>query len=181
MRHDDTSLITAAPSEEGSEARPLFSPRALWVIFGGGTISLLLAALLIWFGDPSEEVHSIDADSFSVSALGHQAFKETLLAHDISVHQGRYRPHERVGRGEALVVAEPHLFYDDHTAEAAARLKKYRVMLAASPRTLIVLPEARRLRLRGSALAGDVYPRRRRGGDQARRRRSVDRVLVSGA
>lgn len=124
--------------------RPLFTRRALWLIFGGGLLSLVCALVLMWVTDPRDEVESIDTDTFSISAIGHMAFLEMLEAHDIDTMRGRYKSDERMGRGDLLVVAEPHLMLGDR--DGGPLLKKYRTMLSRSSNTLLVLPKRDGLR-----------------------------------
>lgn len=118
--------------------RPLFTRRALVLIFGLGLSSLLLAAAVMWLTDPRDKVESIDTDTFSKSAIGHMALRELLDDRDVSHQVRRYRSHEKVRGGGALVLAEPHLM---RGAQDDKLLKKFREMVARSPRTLLVLPK----------------------------------------
>ncbi len=86
-----------------AEASP-FSRRAVRWLIAVGAVSFTAAAILTVMGD---RVRSTAANAFSVSAIGHRAFVETLLALDVPVVVSRYRSVGKAGPGTVLVVAEP--------------------------------------------------------------------------
>ncbi len=86
-----------------AEASP-FSRRAVRWLIVVGAVSFAAAAVLTVTGD---RVRSTAANAFSVSAIGHRAFVETLLALDVPVVVSRYHSVGKAGPGTVLVVAEP--------------------------------------------------------------------------
>lgn len=120
------------------ERRSPFRKRTLVLILIFGVGSLLFSVGLGWVTDEREQVESIDTDTFSTSAIGHQALlrlSRSDAALDVEI--SRYKTRERAARGAGLILAEPHLMKggDEELGRRA------RQMLASSPNTLLVLPK----------------------------------------
>ncbi len=104
-----------------------------WIALLAG-LSLLASGVLAAFGD-AFEVASTAADAFSRSSLGHHAVGELWRRLGYRVLVSRHRTASKLSEGTVLVIAEPHVGDDRASAE------KLSAMLAASSRTLLVLPK----------------------------------------
>ncbi|HLQ36833.1 MAG TPA: DUF4350 domain-containing protein [Planctomycetota bacterium] len=106
------------------------SSRLLGVAAGG---SLLLALLLLVYrGDGIDRI-SVQADSYSNSALGHRALFELLRALGRPVVQSRHAITHRGAGNALLVLAEPHL-----DGDLQQRLVE---LVAGAGKVLLVLPK----------------------------------------
>ena len=106
---------------------------ARWIAAVAG-LSLAASGILAVFGD-AFEIASSAADTFSRSALGHHAVMELWRKLGYHLLVSRHRTASKLSDGTALVVAEPAVGEDRASAE------KLSAMLAASPRSLLVLPK----------------------------------------
>jgi hypothetical protein len=79
---------------------------AAWVA-AACAVSFVFAILTWVFGGSLTPVRSRGSDAYSRSALGHQAFLETLRALDVPVLVSRWRSAEKAGDQGLLVIAEP--------------------------------------------------------------------------
>jgi hypothetical protein len=104
-----------------------------WLAMVAG-LSLAASAVLAVFGD-AFDVASSGADAFSRSALGHHAVAELWRALGRRVLVSRHHTASKLSESAVLVVAEPLLGDDRASGE------KLSAMLAASSRTLLVLPK----------------------------------------
>lgn len=125
-------------------ARPFQTATVRWLVAVGG-LSLVGGLVLAAVGPDLARPDSSGSDSYSVSALGHQAFVSTLRALDIPVLSSRHASAERAEGSGVLVVAEP-LDCPPGSSRAALLWE----MVDRAPRALLVLPKwtAERMRLR---------------------------------
>jgi hypothetical protein len=128
-----------------------FSRTALWVIIPVAGVSVLVAIVLALFGEDLGGRPSAAADAYSRSAIGHRGLVELLRQLDIPVDVSRGDSVDKAKNG-VLVIAEPNVADDEVAA------KRLRAEIAASPRTLLVLPKWYGLADRGDAWIEEADP-----------------------
>ena len=121
-------------NELGSAATPIFSRRTTTILTAIGVVTLTFGILLGIFSREMFEAPSIQADSFSYSAIGHHAFAELLKRRGITVLKSRAHSERKLNKSGLLIVAEPRI--DDGIGNAQAVL---RALLARDVPTLLVL------------------------------------------
>jgi hypothetical protein len=129
-----------------------FSRTAVWVIVPVVAVSLVVAVVLSVVGDELVSHPSAGADAYSRSAIGHRGLVELLRALDLPVDVSRVDSARKAKDG-VLVVDEPTVAQDG--GRAARRL---RTLIAAAPRTLVVLPKWYGLASQGDAWIEDARP-----------------------
>ena len=102
-----------------------------WVI-GIGLLAFVGAAVAGVLAGDVRYSGSAGADSFSRSALGHQAFVRALKGSDIMVHQSQSQTVEKLNEDTFLMLLEPHL--SDTTRPLIEAMLD-------SPQVLLVLPK----------------------------------------
>ena len=113
-------------------AAPVFAQRTVvWLVAVGG-LSFLCALVLIAFGEDLLPTRTVQANAYSESAIGHEAFVETLRALGIPVLVSRGDSALKVGPNDLLVVAEP---------PAEQKDDEYLRSLLEADRVLLVLPK----------------------------------------
>ncbi len=110
-------------------AVPAFSVTTVIWLLAAGLASFAATVLLAVFGADLMPLRSPAAHAWSVSAIGHRAFVETLRGLDAPVIIGRHRPADTAGTAGLLVVAAPAIEHADQ------------IDLAGAARTLVVLPK----------------------------------------
>lgn len=113
-----------------------FSRRALAWLIGISVVSFTTWLVVGLIAPEPKDLASVDADSFSRSAIGHRALLELLRAQQVPVMVSRFDSGARAGEQALLVVAEPRLGRD-----APARARKLQQMLRSAQRSLLVLPK----------------------------------------
>ncbi len=111
-----------------------FSPRGARVVGAVALLSLVAAFVLLLSPGASHRVHSVDADGYSRSAIGH--FGLLQLLRDLGLPVLQTRRTTAVGECGVLVLAEPR-------PPRARDTKRLATMVQASARTLVVLPKRR--------------------------------------
>ena len=109
-------------------AVPAFSISTIIWLLAVGLASFAGTVLLAVFGADLLPLRSPGGHAWSVSAIGHRAFAETLRGLAIPVVISRHRPAETAGATGLLVVAEPSLEHAD-------------LVLAGAAQVLLVLPK----------------------------------------
>ena len=115
-----------------------FEKRVVIVVAGVGVLSLLAFLVLMLFGDEVGGVSSSGSDSYSRSAVGHQAFVKFLERLDIPISVSRFASADKARAGSVLVIAEPAVSLRDE--EAAGKLAR---MIEGADAVLLVLPKWR--------------------------------------
>jgi hypothetical protein len=82
----------------------LFAPRVLPLFIAVGTAAFFCSVFLMLFGDSTR---SAGHDTFSHSAIGHSAFKETLQRLGVPVSVSRFKTLEKTGGANLLMLIEP--------------------------------------------------------------------------
>lgn len=113
---------------------PIFAQRTIVWLLGVGGASFLLAIVLIAFGEDLLPTSTVEANAYSQSAIGHEAFVETLQRLGIPVLVSRGDSIVKAGPSDLLVVAEPPVEMKDDS---------YLLDLLAADRVLFVLPKWR--------------------------------------
>ena len=90
-----------------NDSRPTFSGRAVAWLLAIGLLSFAGAAYFMATSESREAERSAGSNSYSVSALGHKAFAETLRRLEIPVLVSRGQSALRAGDQSLLVIAEP--------------------------------------------------------------------------
>ena len=134
---------TESPRPSASQTA-LFGSRAARVALGVCVASLVLAAALAWVTDSRDLVRSVNADTFSRSALGHRALWDALRQQRAPVMISRWQTEARVQDASLLILLEPSMRGPTLPGQPSPR-ERLDAMLRASERTLIVLPRRRGL------------------------------------
>lgn len=109
---------------------------AIGLMLAAAVVSFIAFVVLRVFGGDMIAPPSHGADGYSVSALGHRAFRRLLEESGTTVTSSRFDSAKRAAVSSLLVVAEPDL--SDDLDRSAERL--FRGMLARPGVTLVVLP-----------------------------------------
>ncbi|MEM8886150.1 MAG: hypothetical protein AAGD14_18965 [Planctomycetota bacterium] len=134
--------MTAAP----------FSRRSVILLAGSIGVSLIGGLLWAVFGGEIQGTDSIQADSFSRSALGHHAFVELLRELDIDTLVSRNRSGSRAGKRALLLIAEP-------VVGSGLREGMLRDQVAEARTCLLVLPKWEgTVDKKQNGWVGSVYP-----------------------
>lgn len=121
----------------------VFRRRTVLVLASVATVSFLAFLLALIFQDDLAEVRSVDPNSFSRSALGHEAFVETLRELDVPVIVSRHTTGRKLADRSVLVLAEP-----PRPEEDTQQVRDLRSLIRGSTRTLLVLPKREGFRSR---------------------------------
>lgn len=113
-------------------AAPAFAQRTVAWLIGVGGLSFLCAIVLIVFGEELLPTATVQANSYSQSAIGHMAFVETLRTLGIPVLVSRSDSGMKAGPNDLLIVAEP---------PAEQKDDEYLRGLLEADRVLLVLPK----------------------------------------
>lgn len=98
-----------------SPTDPFSQTRARWLI-GLGAATLVLTLLGAALGPSDLGERSAAPDSFSKSAVGHEALVAVLKSLEIPVERSRFRTAKRASGASLLVIAEPQLEYSADSA-----------------------------------------------------------------
>jgi hypothetical protein len=109
-----------------------FRRRTLWILAGVVLLSLLLGFALAIFGDDFARRPTADANTFSRSALGHNAFLRLLREMDVPVVVSQYRTDKRAA-DSLILLLEPNLHFEN--SEVAEKI------VDAAGGLLLVLPK----------------------------------------
>ncbi len=121
------------PSDTTAPAAP-FGRASVALVVGVIALSLVVAVALAVFGDELEEGgHSVGADTYSVSAIGHHGLWRMLGELGVPTMRSRDASAAKAAHG-VLVLLEPSVSEPGAGQRLAA-------MVADSPRTLLVLPK----------------------------------------
>ncbi|PHZ86266.1 DUF4350 domain-containing protein [Paremcibacter congregatus] len=96
--------MTVAPSQD-----QIFSPRTVLILVGVSLFAMLASILVISFGNEQETYTTTRQNSFSVSAIGHKAFVNSLKHQNIPVLISQYKTAERLAPNSILMLLEPDL------------------------------------------------------------------------
>jgi hypothetical protein len=118
--------MTATRDEAGFSPKVGFTLAA--IVFG----SLVLSFLLLVFRSEQLDEVTVDSDSYSVSALGHNLLVELLRETGRPVSRSRFQSGPRASQS-LLLLAEPELQGDDDFED----------LIAAAEHVLVVLPKRR--------------------------------------
>ena len=113
-------------------AAPVFAQRTILWLIGVGGLSFLCTVVLIIFGEDLLPTTTVQANSYSQSAIGHMAFVETLRALGVPVLVSRSDSALKAGPNDLLIVAEPPSEQKDD---------EYLRGLLEADRVLLVLPK----------------------------------------
>jgi uncharacterized protein DUF4350 len=113
-----------------------FQPRSTVLVIGVGALSLSVAVALWVFGPEPPARASAQADTYSVSAVGHRAFLEVLRALRVPVVVSRFDSGRRAGGSAVLFLAEPRV--DGPSPATRTSLPR---MLASAATVVLVLPK----------------------------------------
>jgi len=113
---------------------PIFAQRTLIWLLGVGGVSFVLAIMLIAFGEDLLPTSTVEANAYSESAIGHEAFVETLRHLGIPVLISRGESLMKAGPSDILIVAEPPVEMKDDA---------YLSELLTADRVLFILPKWR--------------------------------------
>jgi hypothetical protein len=113
---------------------PIFAQRTIVWLLGVGGVSFVLAIVLIAFGEDLLPTSTVEANAYSQSAIGHEAFVETLQRLGVPVLVSRGDSLVKAGPSDLLVVAEPPVEMKEDS---------YLLELLAADRVLFVLPKWR--------------------------------------
>ena len=125
--------LASLPRAERLVGELPLSRRGAAILGIGAGASLLTAFLLLVFRSAAMDEVSVQADSYSQSALGHSALLALLRDLGRPVLQSRHESDHRAGKDSLLVLAEPHTDGDLDRRLAA--------MVATAARVLVVLPK----------------------------------------
>ncbi|MEE8271390.1 MAG: DUF4350 domain-containing protein [Alphaproteobacteria bacterium] len=87
--------------------QPVFSPRTVFWLVAVGAVSFAGALFFMIFGDEFGVRRSAGANAYSISAIGHRAFVETLEEIGIPVLVSQSDSAGKAGASSLLVIAEP--------------------------------------------------------------------------
>ena len=111
---------------------PVFEQRTILWLIGVGGLSFLCTIALIIFGEDLLPTTTVQANSYSQSAIGHMAFVETLRTLGVPVLVSRSDSALKAGPNDLLIVAEPPSEQKDD---------EYLRGLLEADRVLLVLPK----------------------------------------
>ncbi len=112
--------------------RAVFAPRTVFWLMTIGTLSFVGAVALSLVAGDGGAVRSVDANTFSYSAIGHRAFVEVLEQVEMPVLVSRYDSAAKAGSSSLLVIAEP--LAPTATPSALKRLLGARNVLVVLPK-----------------------------------------------
>ncbi|MFN0207968.1 MAG: DUF4350 domain-containing protein [Planctomycetota bacterium] len=129
------SIINVSVAREHSMREEVISRRAAAAMICVVLVSLGLGAYFSIFGSPSRPEGLAANDSFSVSAIGHNAFLKTLQQLEYPVSVSRFSTLRKLGPETALVLAET-----THPSSVENRVELQQ-MLAEPGAVLVILPK----------------------------------------
>jgi len=104
-----------------------------------GVLSLSSAAIVAMVTDARDEVSSVDSDSFSISAIGHDALEQTLRRAHPDVSVTRWATGDAAAEASLVMLLEPHLI--GTPTEEQRVVDTISDVLHRSPATILVLPK----------------------------------------
>lgn len=135
-------------SRAEGDAAGSFSRRGTAWLVTIAALSLAAAGFLGAFGDALYDPPSFSQDSFSRSAVGHEAFTRLLRSLGFNVVVSRHRTAEKAGTGAVVALLEPRVGPDDEAGRG-----RLEAIDGASSSLLVVLPKR-------EAIPDPVRPRR---------------------
>ncbi len=85
----------------------IFSPRTVLILAAVAVFSMITSLLLVSFSNDQETYSTIRPNSFSISAIGHKAFVDSLKLQDKPVVVSQYHTAGRLAYGSVLLLLEP--------------------------------------------------------------------------
>lgn len=127
----------------------IFSPRTVMVLVGLALFAMITSLLVVSFSNEQETYSTVRPNSFSVSAIGHKAFVDSLKLQNSSVVISQYRTKDRLAYDSILMLLEPNTNFSK--PELLKKLLDYRAVMLVLPKRFGARRDMKNIRWIGRA------------------------------